>query len=41
MLAIQIGKAEIRKDYLVLVDLKKGEGRKKYFLLLNQKIYRK
>ena len=37
MLAIQIGRIKRRKEYLVLVDSKKGEGRKKDVILLNQK----
>ena len=36
MLAIQIGRVEIRKEYPILVDSKKGEGRKEYFLFPNQ-----
>ena len=37
MLVIQIGRVERRKYDLVLVDSKKGEGRKKDFRFLNKK----
>ena len=36
MIVIQIRRSERRKQYLILVDSKKGEERKKYFLFLNQ-----
>ena len=37
VLVIQIGIVPIRKEYLVLVDSKKVEGRKKDFLFQNEK----
>ena len=41
MLVIQIIRVEIKEENLVLINPKKGEGRKKVFIFENQKIERK
>ena len=41
MIVIQIRRVEIKEEYLILVNSKKGEGRKKDFISQNQKYKRR
>ena len=41
MIVLQIRRVEIKEEYLILVNSKKGEGRKKDFISQNQKYKRR